>query len=65
MKKCTMCSKEFDFWDEQENFCFNHTIGYGSAHDGETISLNLCCNCFDKVINLISPICDTDPLKES
>lgn len=54
MKRCTMCGKEFDIWDEQENFCFQHRVGYGSAHDGDVISLKLCCSCFDRVIYVIS-----------
>lgn len=62
--KCTMCGKEFDFWDKQENFCFEHQVGYGSAHDGEKISLKLCCECFDKVIDIIAPMCLTDPFEE-
>ena len=54
MKRCTMCGKKFDVWDEQENFCFQHRVGYGSAHDGDVICLKLCCNCFDRVIDIIS-----------
>lgn len=64
MKKCNMCGKEFDFWDEQENFCFEYQIGYGSVHDGENLSLNLCCDCFDKVIDMIAPQCKINPLSE-
>ena len=63
-KKCNMCGKEFDFWDEQENFCFEHKVGYGSIHDGEQVSLNLCCDCFDKVIDIVAPMCQVNPLSE-
>lgn len=63
-KKCNMCGKEFDCWDEQENFCFEHKIGYGSIHDGEQIIINLCCDCFDKVIDVVVPMCETNPLNE-
>ena len=59
-----MCGEEFDCWDEQENFCFQHIIGYGSIHDGERIVINLCCNCFDKVIDIVVPICKTNPLNK-
>ena len=54
---CTMCGKQFDEWDTQENNCFKKKIGYGSIHDGETISINLCCDCFDKVINILETMC--------
>ncbi len=64
LKKCTMCGKEFDLWDEQENFCFDHHIGYGSKYDGDKVRLNLCCDCFDKVIDTIIPMCKESPIVE-
>ena len=64
LKVCNMCGKTFDFWDNQESFCFDHYIGYGSTHDFERIRLNLCCNCFDKVIDWIIPQCKHDPISE-
>ena len=64
VKVCNMCGKTFDFWDNQEKFCFEHYIGYGSKHDLERIRLNLCCDCFDKVINWILPQCKHDPMSE-
>lgn len=63
-KKCTMCGKEFDLWDEQQDFCFERKIQYGSIHDSEQLSINLCCDCFDKVIDIVSPMCKESPLKE-
>ena len=64
MKKtvCNMCGKTFDGWDEQENFSIYRTIGYGSRHDGEILSLDLCCDCMDKLIDMcsISPVEDHD-----
>jgi hypothetical protein len=59
-----MCGKTFNFWDNQESFCFDHYIGYGSTHDFERIRLNLCCHCFDKVIDWIIPQCKHDPMSE-
>ena len=64
-KVCNMCGKTFDLWDHQENFCFDHHIGYGSAHDFERIQLNLCCQCFDKVIDWILPQCKYNPISVS
>lgn len=62
MKKCTMCGKEFDMWDEQENFCFEHNVGYGSKYDMEKVNVNLCCDCFDKVMDMIIPMCKESPI---
>lgn len=33
VKKCSLCGKNFDRWDEEENFCFRHRFGYGSKYD--------------------------------
>ena len=63
-KVCNMCGKTFDFWDEQEKLCFDHQIGYGSAYDLHRIRLNLCCQCFDKVLNWILPQCKHNPMSE-
>ena len=64
-KVCHMCGKTFDLWDHQEDFCFDHHIGYGSAHDFEHMQLNLCCQCFDKVIDWVLPQCKHNPITES
>ena len=63
-KVCNMCGKTFDIWDHQENFCVDRCLGYGSAHDFEHIQLNLCCQCFDKVIDWILPQCKHNPMSE-
>ena len=61
-KVCNMCGKTFDFWDHQRDFCFDRKIGYGSAHDFEHMQLNLCCQCFDNVIDWILPQCRHNPM---
>lgn len=63
MRKCTICGKNFDEWDEQENFCFERKIGYGSRYDGETLKVNICQGCLDKIIDLL--VADgKNPIKE-
>lgn len=48
---CDMCGKEFNEFDRQEDFGFYYpNIGYGSKFDGTHISIDLCCDCFDKMI---------------
>lgn len=60
---CNVCGKTFDFYDSNESFGMHHYIGYGSKHDGEILDLNLCCKCFDKVLDLIIPMCKHTPVK--
>ena len=63
-KRCNMCGKSFTFWDNQENFCLDHRVGFGSSYDLHRIRLNLCCNCFDKVMDWIHPQCMHNPVSE-
>lgn len=49
---CDMCGKEFDEFDKQEMFCiYQSEIGYGSKFDGDNIDIDLCCCCFDKLMD--------------
>lgn len=61
---CNMCGKTFDEWDYQENFCFDTHIGYGSRYDLNRLRLNLCIDCFDRVLDFILPQCKENPLSE-
>jgi hypothetical protein len=54
-RTCNMCGKEFDLWDSQEDFSIHKTIGYGSKFDGAEIEINLCCGCFDSLIEKVLP----------
>jgi hypothetical protein len=59
---CNVCGKTFDMSDEQEGFGFNYDVGYGSVHDGEKIRLDMCCECFDKVLEYVLPLCKHSPI---
>lgn len=48
---CNICGKVLDFWDLQEDYSIHKRIGYGSKHDGDTIELRLCCDCFDNLVD--------------
>ena len=48
---CNVCGKEFNMWDNQEGFGFDYRVGYGSKHDGENLKCDLCCDCFDKLLD--------------
>jgi len=61
---CNICGKEFDKWDKQEKFGFHYKIGYGSNYDLTKIDLNMCCGCFDKLLDYILPQCKIDPLTD-
>lgn len=59
-KLCNICGKELDFFDRQANLTIHKRLGYGSVHDGSSVHLKLCCDCFDKLVNAckVSPISD-------
>lgn len=62
LKRCNVCGKAFDLWDNQEDFGFDYHIGYGSRHDMERIQLHLCCDCFDKTLDWLLPQCKINPM---
>ena len=56
---CNMCGKQFDIYDTQEDFSiYRENIGYGSKYDGNSVELDLCCECADKLFDAckLSPI---------
>lgn len=62
---CNMCGKDFDIWDNQEDFALYRNVGYGSGYDGCKIELDLCCNCFDKLVReYIVPNCKINPIED-
>lgn len=63
-KICNMCGKTFDVWDEQEDFSIYHDVGFGSKYDMSKIQLNMCCSCFDSVMDYIAPRCKINPIVE-
>ena len=59
---CNKCGKEFDIYDEQENFSIHsYQIGYGSKYDGSGLQLDLCCECMDELIDS----CKISPIEEN
>ena len=56
--RCNLCGEEFDLFDQQEGYSIHKKVGYGSTHDGEEIKLDLCCKCFDKIVDAcaVSPV---------
>ena len=64
IRTCHMCGSTFKFWDHEENISFDHFIGYGSSHDMHRVRINLCCACFDKVLDWVLPQCKNNPMTE-
>ena len=61
---CNMCGKPFDVLDRNQNFCFHRPIRYGSRFDMDKIDLDLCCDCFDKImVKYIIPNCKYSPIQ--
>lgn len=61
-RTCNMCGRSFNFWDNHENFCLDRSVGFGSKYDLHRIRLDLCCRCFDKIIDQILPQCKHNPI---
>ena len=60
---CNMCGKPFDVLDRNQNFCFHRPIRYGSRFDMDELDLDLCCDCFDKImVKYIIPNCKYSPI---
>lgn len=62
-KYCNRCGRPLDFWDLQEELIIHSDyLGYGTKHDGDSVHLQLCCNCFDELVDscAINPITERD-----
>lgn len=57
-KVCNVCGRELDFFDLQQDFTIHRKIEYGSIFDGDIVDMQLCCDCFDDLVNecKVSPI---------
>lgn len=62
---CNLCGKEFDTWDDQGNFGIHTRVGYGSKFDGDDVDLDLCCKCFDKLMDELITKCKINPITEN
>ena len=57
-KCCNLCGMPLDEWDVQENYSIHTKVGYGSKYDFCEVRLQLCCRCFDSLVErcAVSPI---------
>jgi len=51
---CNYCGKELDLFDLQEDFSIHR------QHIGYNVDLQLCCDCFDKIVSE----CNVSPIEE-
>ena len=62
--ECTMCGKTLSEDDMFENYSADMNIGYGSRYDMSHIRFQLCCDCFDRILDIVIPLCKTNPIVE-
>jgi hypothetical protein len=57
-KYCNYCGITLDEFDLQGDYSLHSAAGYGSAHDGNEVHLQLCSKCFDEIVNrcAVSPV---------
>lgn len=63
-KLCNVCGKEFGMFDKQENLGLHTHFGYGTKFDGDRIELDICCNCFENLMDKFIPMCKINPIIE-
>lgn len=62
---CNVCGKKIDqILEDQMVVSIHDTIGYGSKYDGGTFDLDICCDCFDKLIDDFTEKCAINPIHE-
>lgn len=60
---CNMCGNPFTIFDYMMgDNRYDIFVNYPSNHDCERVQLNLCSNCFDKVFDMIVPLCKINPI---
>lgn len=58
-----MCGKQFTTWDSQQGFGFDYTCGHGTKFEDRHIKIDLCCECFDEVMDFVIPRCRQNPFE--
>lgn len=62
---CNVCGKAIDqIFENQLVISIHNYIGYGSKHDGDKIDLDICADCFDKLVDGFREKCAINPLQE-
>lgn len=63
---CNMCGREFDRYDLEQGIGLAGRLKYGSIYDGRKYALDLCCSCFDNIIDecVVSPLEDDGGIEQ-
>ena len=61
--KCNLCGRDIDGDEWEDCWSMVEILGYYSKHDGDAVTMDLCPDCVDKLIEqcVISPI---DPYED-
>ena len=66
LTRCNVCGKTAEqVFEGQMLISIHERIGYGSKHDGSMLDLDICSDCFDKLIDGFAEKCAINPLKEN
>lgn len=66
MARCNVCGSTFSEEDEEANIGLHKIIEYGieSKYEGHYIDLDICVDCFDKLIEKYSSKCAISPIDD-
>lgn len=63
--RCNVCGKTVEqVFENQMLISIHERIGYGSKHDGSILDLDICSDCFDKLIDSFTEKCAINPIRE-
>ena len=66
LTRCNVCGKTAEqVFEGQMLISIHERIGYGSEHDGSMLDLDICPDCFDKLIDGFTEKCAVNPVKEN
>lgn len=57
---CNVCGKVLTRCEEKNHVKINQVMGYGSQFDGDRVDMDICNECFDRLIES----CKIDPIQE-
>ena len=64
--RCNVCGKTVEqIFESQMPISIHDCVGYGGKNDGSMLDLDICCDCFDKLIDSFTEKCAINPIKEN
>lgn len=66
LTRCNVCGNTVEqVFENQMLISIHERIGYESEHDGSMLDLDICSDCFDKLIDSFAGKCVINPMKEN